>query len=71
MKIELEMFDAKKCAPIKSGTYFTVYEHGCGNMFYSKKHGAWNCCDHEEKPEHEMFPTHWASVQVKSETVEC
>lgn len=70
MKIELTMYDAKVCAPIKSGTYFTVHEAGCANLFYSKRHGAWNCTDDEDTPQHELFPNYWANEQVTSDTVQ-
>ena len=69
MKIELEMYDARVCAPLKSGTYFTTHEAGASNLFYSKKHGAWNSTDDEETPAHELFPEYWANVQVTSDII--
>lgn len=47
--MQIKWYDAKKCDPIKSGEYLAKYggynSVHIESLYYSKKHGAWNCLD--------------------------
>ena len=60
MEIRIELFDAKKCAPVESGEYFAITEGGCMNMAYSRKNGGWNLRDNSENRDNELFPLYWS-----------
>jgi len=69
MEIRIELFDAKKCAPVESGNYFTVTKNGAMNLTYSRKHNAWNVNDFSENTETEIFPLWWSPMPITGEKI--
>lgn len=65
-----EVYDAKVCAPIKSGDYVALDKYGIQILSYSRKHNAWNCHDHQTEPTHQLFPDYWGNLHLTSEDVE-
>ena len=65
----IELYDAKVCAPLKSGTYFTISDTGACNLMYSRKHGGWNITDCSETRECELFPDYWANIELRTDNV--
>lgn len=65
-----EVYDAKVCAPVKSGDYVVLDKYGIKIMSYSQKHNAWNCHDHEVEPEHQLYPDFWGNLKLTRDDVE-
>lgn len=64
---EIELYDAKVTAPIKSGTYFVISDTGAQNLFYSRRHGGWNMTDDQETREYELFVDYWANLELQTD----